>query len=310
MGQLVLEFPDRYRKIRGWAYSKLALRRASDRIVSVLAGKRMGRKGRVGGYFQRGFMRWHWFGDYSGLVGGKEINLDELRVPYAEAFGQLLSTFAEMGGMDLVVNPNMAAIFWNNPGGQFSEVIAQLVADFARSCGLHLGPYSSIKYNPHPTAVVDSGFLSPAKIGAIKRDLARALLCPDLIVHYSYRKTEPEMIHSLKYITRATFRDEQWDGYMAKQIHGFRNIRSWGKWAGPPVWESEGMAFYLAIEKLERSRCPDCDSQLRWDRKAMSFHYLRQYQAMGLTTPLAGGYFKVKFPGHGRDPPEDLSCPG
>ncbi|GAI63651.1 unnamed protein product, partial [marine sediment metagenome] len=152
MGFFVIEFPDRYRKIPGWTYSKTGLRKAGDRIVSVLAGKRANGH-RVGGYFSRGFMRWHWFGD---MMAGK--------------------------------------------------------------------------YNPHNNAIVEAGFLPPEKIESIKSDLATALLCPDLIVHYSYRQTGPEMIHTLKYITRSTFREESWDGYMAKQIHGFRNIRSWGKW--------------------------------------------------------------------------------
>ncbi len=235
MGFFVIEFPDRYRKIPGWTYSKMGLRKAGDRIVSVLAGNRTGRGARVGGYFPRGFMRWHWFGD---VKAGK--------------------------------------------------------------------------YNPHNNVIVEAGFLPPEKIEAIKSDLSRALLCPDLIVNYSYRQAEPEMVHTVKYITRSTFRDEQWDGYMAKQIHGFRNIRSWGKWSGVPVWDCEGSAFYLAIEKLERGLCPDCGGHLNWGKKALSLHYLRGWQDMGLTTPLGGGYFKLRFPGRGRSDREpwveEVSC--
>jgi hypothetical protein len=63
MGYFVIEFPDRYRKIITWVYSKIALIMASSKIVEVLAGKRMGRRGRVGGFFSRGLLRWHWFGD-------------------------------------------------------------------------------------------------------------------------------------------------------------------------------------------------------------------------------------------------------
>jgi len=63
MGYFVIEFPDRYRNVVTFAYSKRALQVASDKIVEVMAGKRMGRRGRVGGYFSRGLLRWHWFGD-------------------------------------------------------------------------------------------------------------------------------------------------------------------------------------------------------------------------------------------------------
>ncbi len=63
LGYLVVEFPDKYRKVPGYGYSKRAIRHASNKIVEVLAGKRLGRKGRVGGYFERGLLRWHWFGE-------------------------------------------------------------------------------------------------------------------------------------------------------------------------------------------------------------------------------------------------------
>jgi len=63
MGYFVIEFPDKYRKVITWGYSRKALRVASNKITEVLAGKRMGRKGRVGGFFSRGLLRWHWFGD-------------------------------------------------------------------------------------------------------------------------------------------------------------------------------------------------------------------------------------------------------
>jgi len=78
LGYFVIEFPDVYRnigaagfepdidggeRVEGWCYSKADLRDTTKTIVDVLAGKRCGRRGRVGGYFGRGLARWHWFGD-------------------------------------------------------------------------------------------------------------------------------------------------------------------------------------------------------------------------------------------------------
>lgn len=63
LGYFVIEFPDRYRKVPGYAYSKNGLKLATNKIIETLAGKRCGRKGRVGGFFKRGLVRWHWFGD-------------------------------------------------------------------------------------------------------------------------------------------------------------------------------------------------------------------------------------------------------
>lgn len=75
MGYFVIEFPNRIRKIGAhglrpdspadnfWCYSKKDLRSTTDIIVNTLAGKRTSKKRRTGGYFDRGLLRWHWFGD-------------------------------------------------------------------------------------------------------------------------------------------------------------------------------------------------------------------------------------------------------
>ena len=230
MGQLVIEFPDAYRKIPGWTYSKNGLRRISDKVVDVLGGARSG-KGhkRSGGHFSRGFMRWHWFGDKTGK-----------------------------------------------------------------------------KFNPHLNVVVDGGFLQEWQIGVIKADLRGALFCPTLIVNYSYKKSVGEMIHTLKYITRPTFHDESWSLHVAGMIRGFRNVRSWGRWQDSPVWSSPGQEVYLAVEALERGNCPDCGSKMVWRRKPFNVHYLELWQEMGISTPLGGGFFKVRFPVCDEGPPTDL----
>jgi len=75
LGYLVIEWPEAYRHIGarglypdpedvgGWCYNKKDLRATTNTIVGVLAGKRMGRRGRVDGYFARGVLCWHWHGD-------------------------------------------------------------------------------------------------------------------------------------------------------------------------------------------------------------------------------------------------------
>ncbi|TET41946.1 MAG: hypothetical protein E3J60_03450 [Dehalococcoidia bacterium] len=78
LGYLVIEWPDWARHIgerglnpdqdqgdpvAGWCYSKADLQETTNMIIEVLAGRRCGRRGRVGGFFARGVGRWHWFGD-------------------------------------------------------------------------------------------------------------------------------------------------------------------------------------------------------------------------------------------------------
>lgn len=72
MGYLVIEFPDDFRMS---LLNKDLLKVMADKTIKVLAGKRMGRRGRVGGYFSRGLLRWHWFGDICTHEKRKSDNL-------------------------------------------------------------------------------------------------------------------------------------------------------------------------------------------------------------------------------------------
>lgn len=190
MGEFVIEFPDRYRKLKGWGYSKEALRQATNKTVAVLAGKRMGRRGRVGGYFGRGLVRWHWFGD-------------------------------------------------KIPG----------------------------KWNPHMEVLVDSRWLDLEKIKEIQGVLAEALKCPDLIVHYGYLETPKEKYAKVRYVTRATFRQYEWDPYMAEQLFNFRNQRWWGSWKDEPAWNvsqvTDDVISFKAVNSLQGGLCPCCGGKLK-----------------------------------------------
>jgi len=108
LGYFVIEFPIAYRRVgkrgcnpdldggeyvTGWCYSKSDLQDTTKTIVDVLAGKRCGRRGRVGGYFGRGLGRWHWFGEkmpgkynphFNVLVDGRHLELELLENIKAE----------------------------------------------------------------------------------------------------------------------------------------------------------------------------------------------------------------------------------
>lgn len=215
MGYLVIEWPDRYRHTKGRVYSAKGLRQTADVVVDVLAGARKGRRGRVGGYFSRAMVRWHFYGE-------------------------------------------------KRPG----------------------------KWNPHLNILTESGHIEDYKLDAIKAHLRESLNCPDLIVHYEYTSNVHKMIHLLKYVTRATFLNRDWDNYMANELFGFRNIRSWGKWDGEPVWGAEGQEFYLGIAKMESGKCPKCGGHLTWS-KPVDSHPLDDWVKDGKAEALGGGYFAV-----------------
>ena len=295
-GYFVIEFPDRYRKDVTLAYSKKGLQDTTNKVVQVLAGKRQGRKGRVGGYFDRGLIRWHWYGDYAGLIGGVKVNLDDLGTAHAEAFEHLISALVEMGIMDILISTKgNHTIFFDNPGGELTYIINRLVTNFAKCYGFHIKPYHSIKINQHMNAGVVGGYMETDQLEEIKAKLREALNCPDLIVHYGYFEEPAQIYHKLKYITRATFRNYDWNPYMANQLFNFRNSRWWGKWEDPPAWvldknvEDDAESLHAA-ELIGRGICPECGDPLKpWSRPIPS-KYLEAWGAVELGNT---GYYQI-----------------
>lgn len=132
LGYFVIEFPEIYRHAgrRGvipddkgakyWCYSKKDLRDTTDIILKVMAGHRTGKNRRVGGYFKRGLVRWHWFGDkipgkwnphINILVDGEYIErhkLDEIKMSLRQS----------LNVPDLIVNYH----YCNSPGQIYHSV--------------------------------------------------------------------------------------------------------------------------------------------------------------------------------------------
>ena len=280
--------------IHGWCYSKADLRDTTNTIVDVIAGKRgaggRGRK-RVDGLFSRGVARWHWFGDTC-----KHENRKGKRV------------LCRLSGKRCVLRSNPRA---------------KSCVDFVNNG----------KWNPHLNVLVDvgsalfehdgSGFIPKAVLEDIKTRLRDALNCPELIVHYSYKDTPGQLVQTVQYVTRATFTNREWEGYMSNELYNFRNQRWWGSWTGDNVWELaeaedegadvEGLAV---VDSLTSGICPDCGQPLKvlhhdarghpvhWTRAVDSAHLL----AWGAVEIAGTGYYRI--PRRGSDgshlTPEDI----
>ena len=243
LGYFVIEFPEIYRhigqqgidpdpEISAWCYSKADLRETTNIMVSVLAGKRgRGAGNRIDGYFNRGLLRWHLFGD---KIEGK--------------------------------------------------------------------------WNPHANVLVDGGYIEPEKLEEIKAALREALHCPDLIVNYSYADSPGKIMHKLKYVTRTTFKNKDWNPYMAAELFNFRNTRWWGKWNNEPAWElnqaeAEGADIdgLAAVGNLQEGVCPDCGQSLKTiyhNHAGQPVQWTRPIDSMYLTLwnaeEIAGsGYYRI-----------------
>jgi len=148
------------------------------------------------------------------------------------------------------------------------------------------------KWHPHLNVVIEAGYLTEGRLQGIQRAWAGILGVDVAVVNYSYTTEIPKMVHILKYVTRATFRDYTWDERMAGALHNFRNMRSWGKWDGTPVWELEGKAELEPIAKLESGLCPVCGEPVSWSR-ARNIAWLKLWVETGQAEPLGAGYWTL-----------------
>jgi len=154
--------------------------------------------------------------------------------------------------------------------------VQELLKAFGLSRGLrrwHFFGDKTTKYNPHLNCLVDAGYISQEVLARIKSAYA-GLLGVDLAdVNYRYRLSPGKMVHTLKYVTRATFRDYALDIEMALELRGFRNMVVWGRgqWDDAPVWSLADLQGDIspeidapAVESLAAGVCPVCGKGLTW----------------------------------------------
>lgn len=164
-------------------------------------------------------------------------------------------------------------------------------------------PASSQKSNIHENVIVDGAFILPQRLEYIKSCLREAFKEPDLIVHYGYTNEASRKWHALVYVTRATFLDIDWDKHLAAEMVGFRNMRSWGKWDGAPVWslselkgEDKSEADELnveAINQLGQSLCPKDGLPIKWGKPRLMTELKAEIDAGG-TVDYGGGYHELR----------------
>lgn len=156
------------------------------------------------------------------------------------------------------------------------------------------------KYHPHLNVIVDGEFLTPIALAAIKREYARILDTQKAVVYYRYVTTPAKMVHILKYVLRATYKDSKWDVPMALELKGFRNQSWWGagKWSNTYEWslsdlpnkrEELGDYDYEAIAALEQGLCPICGERIEWSKP----HSICELKGAVSKRYLGAGYWRL-----------------
>lgn len=155
------------------------------------------------------------------------------------------------------------------------------------------------QFHPHLNLLLDFGRFTKKFLKQLRLFIASLVGVPDLVQHYSYTDKIPIMIHHLKYITRATFTNLEWDPVLAEILKNFRNQTSFGIWKTPTVWgKHQNKMDFEHIIDLEHGKCPVCRTEgkevsLKWSSKPLKIVHLRALTHAGLTLDLGAGYYQV-----------------
>jgi hypothetical protein len=149
------------------------------------------------------------------------------------------------------------------------------------------------KWNPHLNVIIEAGRLTKLQLETIRLSWAGILGVDNAVVNYSYTAEIPKMVHILKYVTRATFREYNWNPFMAGALYNFRNMRYWGVWGWNPVWQLEqSEGNNEAISALESGNCPVCGTPVTWT-KAMDIKHLEIWASYGIAHSIGSGYWQL-----------------
>lgn len=148
-------------------------------------------------------------------------------------------------------------------------------------------------YHPHVNVLVPGEWMNAVTLARIKRSYATILgvKVERVNVRVSVRRGPAAILHAVRYITRATFKREEWDPELARELVGFRNSSSWGcnwerVWEMPKGEEKEGAEVNgaLAARLLDMGVCPDCGTSIKWEG-IETFHRGALWREVG------GGYY-------------------
>ncbi len=154
----------------------------------------------------------------------------------------------------------------------------------------------STRYAFHLNVLVDGGYLPEQELDEFKCKLRRLIYSKRVVerwedkldIFYEYRKTRAEIMHTLKYCTKATFLDRAWDEGLASNLYGARYAGWWGRWDGEPKWQLAKSDKKLAsLVALEQAKCPQCGEPVVWARRPLPFVLV----LMENPTELSNGYY-------------------
>ncbi len=170
------------------------------------------------------------------------------------------------------------------------------------------------KYHPHLNVLCDGEWLAPERLAELKDSIRRKLLKrsiaktigKDLEIQYSYVRTPKQIMHRIKYVTKASFRDIEWDEPLANALYGFHNGCFAGTWNDPPKWKLTGTdKKFNALLPLAEGKHPVSGKPIVWNRRPIPFVLVLMEEPVDI----GGGYYllpPIRPPPAGRRQPTNL----
>jgi len=149
-------------------------------------------------------------------------------------------------------------------------------------------------YHPHLNFLLPGGFLSDARLSELKK-LVYAAVGMKVVIHYQYTDVPAKMMHLLKYVTRPTFLDRNWDNELADNLYGHRTTQSFGQWKEEYQWKLEETEEAIPAQCLAISKghCPYCAKPISYGSKVIPIKFLVQRGFTDFTMGFWGTEVKI-----------------
>ncbi|GAJ18887.1 unnamed protein product, partial [marine sediment metagenome] len=110
----------------------------------------------------------------------------------------------------------------------------------------------------------------------------------DLEISYSYARSPKRMMHWIKYVTKASFRDIEWDEPLANALYGFHNGCFAGFWDDPPKWKLTGTdKKFNALLAIRKGLHPVSGKPIVWNKEPIPWALVKQQNPVDI----GGGYY-------------------
>jgi len=237
------------------------------------------------------------------LVCGREWCKDCREISHRRRIARVLSRLFQIDcmGYDVITFPLEVRSMMRDP--RVLAIIGKKARKEYRKMGYrkvftrwHFFGEHGEKYHPHLNVLYDGGYLSDVQLAGHK-DLIRRKLLPrsiakstgkDLVIHCDYTSDPKRKMHWIKYVTKASFRDVDWDEELASNLHGFHNGCFAGVWDGQPKWKLTGAdKKFNALLPLAEGKHPISGKPIAWDKRPIPWALVLMEEPVDI----GGGYY-------------------